>query len=412
MASMRRVLSALTYVLALGGLGLAADGVSVEEASAPSRQAAEPGAKPVGAVLRAEDFQRAFRGVWAPPAIMNRDGFLGSYATHEQARDGRTIYLKGHESQPRRYALVVPPEPVKTRDPDAVPRAELVEWRNLPAPPNVTDRSGIHQYGLLDTDKGMFVTFKAFYAVTGEDYPSQGLVDPAGKLSGLYRLASPDWACDHNKVAGYMCRPPRGIDADYLVGLCGTPGSRASSAGPSLYAVRFDPTLEPGKAQAAEPMLSYVPAKSQMRDWDNITSVRGAAWIEVGGKEAVVFTGLRSMGHVWYGLPEVTGADGKTYVDRHRSSKGYHAEKYSQGLWVYDPADVRDAFHGKRKPDEVQPVEWVDLQDLGLTLDGMQPGGWVAASYRDGRLILGIQNGLSEGPGSGLPLMLEFRWPL
>jgi hypothetical protein len=126
---------------------------------------------------------------------------------------------------------------------------------------------------------------------------------------------------------------------------------------------------------------------------------------------AVVFSGHRSIGHVWYGKPEVTAADGKHYVDHNRTSKGYHAEGYAQGLWVYDPADVRDAFHGKRKPDEVQPVEWVDLKDLGATLEGASPNGWVTASYRDGRLIIGIQSGVPGSEGAGIPLMLEFRWP-
>ena len=381
------------------------DGGRAVEAAAPVA------ARPAGAVLGAEDFRRAFRGVWAPPSSGVKDGFAGSYATHEQARDGRTIYLKGHQGKPARYGVLIPPEPAKTRDPAGVPRAELVEWRSLPAWPNLTDRSGIHQYGLLDSDRGLFVTFKAFYAVGGEDFPSQGLVDRDGKVFGLYRLESPAWKCDHNKVAGYMCRPPSGIDADYLVGLCGTPGSQHSSHGPSLYAVRFDSAVEVGKAQTATPILSYTPKRSPMRDWDNITSVRGAAWIEANGKGAVVFSGHRSMGHVWYGKPEVTAADGKHYVDHHHSSKGYHAEGYAQGLWVYDPADVRDAFHGKRKPDEVQPVEWVDLKDLGATLEGASPKGWVTASYRDGRLIIGIQSGVPGSEGAGIPLMVEFRWP-
>jgi len=377
------------------------------DVAAASRSEAKAGA----AVLQAEDFKRAFQGVWAPPSGGGKDGFTGSYATHEQSRDGRTVYLKGHPDQPTRYAAVLPPAPVKTRDPKQVPRAEVVEWRNLPAPPNLTDRSGIHQYGLLETDKGLFVTFKAFYAVGGEDHPSQGLVDPAGKIFGLYRLESPAGACDHNKVAGYLCRPPRGIDADYLVGLCGTPGSRASSAGPSLYAVRFDPTIKVGGAQAATPILSYVPERSPMRDWDNITSVRGAAWVEAGGKEAVLFTGHRSVGHVWYGKPEVTAADGTTYVDRLKTSNGYHAERYAQGFWVYDPAEVRDVLDGTRQPGEVQPVSWIDLQELGVTLDGASPLGWVTASYRDGRLIVGIQAGVPGTMGVNLPLMLEFRWP-
>jgi hypothetical protein len=394
----RFILVAASFV-ALAGSGRAAD-VAVPAAS-----------KAGAAVLEAGDFKRAFVGVWAPPSGGDKNGFMGSYATHEQARDGRTVYLKGHPNQPTRYGVLTPPEPVKTRDPKQVPRAELVEWRSLPAPPNLTDRSGIHQYGLLETDKGLFMSFKAFYAVSGEDFPSQGLVDRDGKVFGLYRLESPAWKCDHNKVAGYMCRPPSGIDADYLVGLCGTPGSQHSSHGPSLYAVRFDTAVEVGGAQAATPILSYTPQRAPMRDWDNITSVRGAAWIETDGKGAVVFTGHRSTGHVWYGKPEVTQADGKTYVDRLKTPKGYHAEGYAQGFWVYDPADVRDAFHGKRKPDEVQPVSWIDFKELGVVLDGAKPLGWVTASYRDGRLIVGIQAGLPGSEGSGLPVMLEFHWP-
>jgi hypothetical protein len=46
-----------------------------------------------------------------------------------------------------------------------------------------------------------------------------------------------------------------------------------------------------------------------------------------------------------------------------------------------------------------------------VVLDGAKPLGWVTASYRDGRLIVGIQAGLPGSEGSGLPVMLEFRWP-
>ena len=375
-------------------------------------------------LLSREDFRKAFRGVWAPPVVNSTivsQTFSGSYATHEQSLDGKHIYLKGHQKEFLRYGVLTPPEPVITRTASSVPQAKLVEWRNLPAPPNLVDRSGIHQYGFLEAAKGLYLTFKAFYAVSGEDHPSQVFVDRAGTVFGSNKLNGPDVPklpalYTHNKVAGYMCRPPKGVDADYLVGLSGTPGSRWSSAGPSLYAVKFDTQVPLGQAQNATAMMAYEPGPEAMAGWDNITSVRGCAWIEIGDRQAVIFTGRRSVGHVWYGMPDfVDPKTGKAYHDPTNPNKGYHAEGYSQGFWIMDPVDVLKAYRGEIRPMDVKPVEWVAFEELGVLLENgstepARSSGWVAASYRDGRLIVGIEAGYPLSGGLKMPLMLEFRF--
>jgi hypothetical protein len=367
-------------------------------------------------ILTAADFREAFRGVWAPPSGPLRKSFSGSYATHEQSIDGKHIYMKGHQKEYLTYGVLLPPEPRITRNASEVPRAQLVEWRKIPAPTNLVDKSGIHQYGFLETEKGLFFTFKPFYAVSGEDFPSQVFVDHDGNVFGCSKLTGPPKSdlkelYHHNKVAGYMCRPPKGIDADYLVGLCGTPGSSKSSAGPSLYAVNFDPQIPQGNPQHATPMMVFNPGHGAMKGWDNVTSVRGAAWIELENQHAVIFTARRSIGHVWYGKDKfVDQKTGKDYTDSINHNKGYHAEAYAQGFWIIDPQEVLKAYNGEILPLNVQPVHWIDFRDLGIVLNDMPSNGWVTASYRDGRLIVGIEAGFPDKDGQRTPLMLDFKF--
>jgi len=387
-------------------------------AATPKTDSADEKKAPTKAksILTKTDFHKAFRGVWAPPSGQLRKSFSGSYSTHEQSIDGKHIYMKGHQNEYLTYGVLLPPEPRITRNASEVPRAQLVEWRRIPAPTNLVDKSGIHQYGFLETEKGLFFTFKPFYAVSGEDFPSQVFVDHDGNVFGCNKLTGPPISqmtdlYHHNKIAGYMCRPPKGISADYLVGLCGTPGSSKTSAGPSLFAVNFDTKIPPGNPQKATAMIAYNPGRGAMEGWDNVTSIRGAAWIELEDRSAVIFTARRSVGYVWYGSDEfVDQKTGKEYKDRINSNKGYHAESYSQGFWVMDPQQVLKAYQGKIRPMDVKPVEWIDFKDLGITLEDMPPNGWVTASYRDGRLIVGIEAGFPDTDILRTPLMLEFQF--
>lgn len=368
-------------------------------------------------VLGREDFLKAFRGVWGPPIVGSPHTFTSSYATHEQSEDGEHVYLKCHARQFRSYGVLLPPEPVITRDVSEVPKASLVEWRELGLPEKLVDKSGVHQYGFLETSKGTYLTFKPYYSVSGEDFPSQVFMDRDGKMYGCNTLRGKAVTgiadlYHHNKVAGYICRPPKWMKVDYLVGMCGTPGARKTSAGPSLYGVTFDTNIPAGEPQKASMILSYDPERGRMQGWDNVTSIRGAAWIELDGAGAVIFTARRSVGHVWYGHPEHT--DDKTgvkYHDKINSNKGYHAEGYCQGIWVMDPYELRQVYEGKIPPSGVKPREWIDLKELGVVLENNNSAGWVTASYRDGRLILGVEGGFAGNPGSGrLPLMIEFRF--
>jgi hypothetical protein len=387
-------------------------------AATPKTDSADEKKAPTKAksILTKTDFHKAFRGVWAPPSGQLRKSFSGSYSTHEQSIDGKHIYMKGHQNEYLTYGVLLPPEPRITRNASEVPRAQLVEWRRIPAPTNLVDKSGIHQYGFLETEKGLFFTFKPFYAVSGEDFPSQVFVDHDGNVFGCNKLTGPPISqmtdlYHHNKIAGYMCRPPKGISADYLVGLCGTPGSSKTSAGPSLFAVNFDTKIPPGNSQKATAMIAYNPGRDAMEGWDNVTFIRGAAWIELEDRSAVIFTARRSVGYVWYGSDEfVDKKTGKEYKDRINSNKGYHAESYSQGFWVMDPQQVLKAYQGKIRPMDVKPVEWIDFKDLGITLEDMPPNGWVTASYRDGRLIVGIEAGFPDTDILRTPLMLEFQF--
>lgn len=382
-------------------------------------------------LLTSADFLAAFQGVWSvgkdrDPLDSSRR-FGNSQAVHDQAADG--VILKTHPIDLHGYGVVHPAVPKKTKLASEVPIATTRRWGETPVPLDLPDGQGTDQYGILAAcDGGFYQSFKCFYAVNNVDHASQcytrnGETTPCYRLNGPTVASLPD-AYAHNRVAGYMCRPPADMNASYLVGLCGTPGSAASSHGPSLYAVNFWQHAERGSTQLARPLLSYGTGEMSLPDWDNITTIRGAAWIETPDTHAVIFAGVRSIGATWYDIkghtttPEgfsehtLTLPDGtqKKVHDQWKKAKGYHAEDYDQGLWIYNPDDLRAVLNGTMQPHEPRPAEWVSLRQAGLLMDGSNHAKWITASYRDGRLLIGQQHGfMASASVEPRPLFLEFR---
>jgi hypothetical protein len=87
----------------------------------------------------------------------------------------------------------------------------------------------------------------------------------------------------------------------------------------------------------------------------------------------------------------------------------------SRVFWIRDSVEVFKAYRGEIRPMDVKPVEWFAFEELGVLLENgstepARSSGWVAASYRDGRLIVGIEGGYPLSGGLRMPLMLEFRF--
>lgn len=359
-------------------------------------------------VLTGAEILAACVGRWAAPDGSGPNAAAGGHdcrrfgfstAVHTQLSDG-DVLLKSHVYDLHGYGVVAPPVPATLNERPSI--ASIKRWGALNTPQFVPNQSGTAQRGVLQTDNGLFATYAAYYAVSAEDFPSQsregvGCVrltgDPVLGYSSPYH---------HNKVAGYLANPPVGMDADYLVGLCGTSGNGSGSAGPNLFAVKWN-----NGSPTARMLLGYSLADDKiMPGWDSITTVMGAAWIDTGTKHAVVFSAMVSRGPVWYGGPREV-INGVSMVDPWNANKCHHSTDYDQGLWIFDPDNLAAG-----------PREWVSIRDHGLLDNIHAPYGNgvvnhcspVTASYANGRLILGVAQGYSGNPYESTPLMLQFQF--
>ena len=105
----------------------------------------------------------------------------------------------------------------------------------------------------------------------------------------------------------------------------------------------------------------------------------------------------------------------KAYHDPTNPNEGYQIEGCSQRFWIMDPVEVLKAHRGEIRHMDVKPVELVAFEELDVLLQNgstepARSSGYVAATYRDGRLIVGIEAGYPLSGGLRMPLMLEFRF--
>ena len=344
-------------------------------------------------VLTGQDFADAAVGRWAPK-ITSGDGHqyrrMGySKAVHAIMPDGRVL-VKCHPYDLHGCGVCAG---VSSPMSESALLNNVLEFGELLVPSYVPINSSSSQRGLLYRGDDLYATYAAYYAVSGEDYGSQSkngegcftlTGEPVEGMSGPYH---------HNKVAGYLALPPEGMQADYLVGLCGSAGAGTTSAGPNLYAVNWN-----DGAPVAEMLVGYSLADDLvMPGWDNVTQIRGAAWMDTGDKHGVMFTGVRSIGHVWYGLRDSN--DG--HHDPWDGTKGYHAEDYDQGFWIFNPDDL-----------QAGPTEWVSIRGLGW-LDGVKDDFrvnhkmQVTCSHVAGRTLIGVSRGYPSSPYERTPLFIE-----
>lgn len=152
------------------------------------------------------------------------------------------------------------------------------------------------------------------------------------------------------------------------------------------------------------------PAKTGgVSSWQERDRIGGFAVISTGDKDAVFFfaelTGTSgvpvsdpkncSHGHTWYNNPgagrrdshgcaDPLGNVGPTYTDR------------LLAVYTYRRADLDEVAAGRKRPHEVDPVEYVDLTALGvaLTPSGMSDPGNFSCCYvnRTTRMVYGMSN--------------------
>ena len=212
--------------------------------------------------------------------------------------------------------------------------------------------------GMLPGDGVIYFTAHQFYNGPGEDWQTQGRYtgapDGTGTTSVMWTVDHP--LAIHQRVGGYMSRPPevmRNAGYDYLAGLQGSAGNSAGRWGPNLFAIDVD---NGGTALKARPLICH-PEEEHLTDFfRKPATVHSMEWIEHGGKHGLLCMVRIPLGVVWYGLP----TEGPT-LDPYSKAKGYHAQGYALEAWIYEPSDLLEVYRGEREPWTLVPVEMTRL---------------------------------------------------
>jgi len=241
---------------------------------------------------------------------------------------------------------------------------------------SVIDAPRIGGLAWLDRGNGgqqMHWTVWRFYNVSGDQFPGHGyssvnLNAPAG--TGAWTLGN-----YHNQsTAGYLFTVPkewadRNLGGKRLVaGQNSVNGNSTSSWGPSMFA--YDPAQNPaqpppfGAALDVAVMANYPYSTNGENDFPGYEPTdwwRGASWINVGGRHAVVVVGSKALGETRYGPPQP--GDCNQY-------QGYHGDPYEPQILFFDPDDLAAAANGDRDPGAPQlgTIPWCALGNRFLKI--------------------------------------------
>ena len=261
-------------------------------------------------------------------------------------------------------------------------------------------------------------TLYKYYNVEGHNYYSHGLstldvTHPSAK--GLWHLGpvnSGDQRWHSYKHGGYICEVPEPFATQYLGGrnlLSGlqiSTGRQYSSQGPALFAYRLpDKPPQHGAALNALPMLWY-PMNSRVAGHHGADLWKGAAWLTVGDKQAIVFVGRKAHGPERYG--QALPTDCYDY-------KGYHGDSYEIQMLFYAPGDLVQAT--SRAVPNVQPWYRWDSTTAGGGLNrfmfqkcGKEVGGLAYDRARNLVYISEIDAGFTaENEWESLPVIHVLR---
>ncbi len=243
----------------------------------------------------------------------------------------------------------------------------------------------------LPTDGRLYWNFFRYYAVQ----PLPQIDDPTHGRSSLelaYPQAEGMWHVGpygnpiyhQKKTANYMFDIPRAWADRHLPGMYlatgkgNGAGNAGGSHGPALFAVEppgLGSSLPDGAPLEARALLYYPPGESEIPDWRPCDVWEGGAWIEAGGRSAVLIAGRKALGETYYGK----GREGDC-----QAAKGYHCPPYEPQFLLYDPDELALVAR-----DELEPHEVLPYAVIRLTKEM-----WPTCHYRLGGAAFDRQRGL------------------
>ncbi len=251
---------------------------------------------------------------------------------------------------------------------------------------------------------------KDWYNVAAYDQDSLGWSDlDMSHAQGVWHIGTRGNQLFHNaKACNYLFKAPKSFAVDHLGGkrlIAGNSreaGALGGSQGPTLYALApwqdgSPPT--PGQNLNALALLFYREIISCVWEDPECTNINeipvegvcdfpnyrafdhwnGGAWIDAGGKSAIVIVGRKGMGANCYGTQE------KCSNDPCDMYKGYHAYPYEPQMLFYNPKALLGVLAENEDPWTITPEETYSLTDVAFNADCAEPG---SAAYDIQRNIL------------------------
>ena len=180
----------------------------------------------------------------------------------------------------------------------------------------------------------------------------------------------------------------------------------SGSWGPALYAFGpwndGNPPANDSSVDAVE-LLMYEDIGLRQKDYSSNDDWEDGAWLAVGKKSAVIFTGMkafrtRASGLEYYGIYQQDGCGGK----------GYHAEPYYGCILFYDPFLLAKAAQGAIAPNQIQPYAALNVEDI-VFKQGCRRGILGGCAFDADRKILYVMEKFVEGYYARKPIVHVFQ---
>ena len=201
-------------------------------------------------------------------------------------------------------------------------------------------------------------TLHKYYNVETIDYSSHGvssLSTTVPRPEGMWHLGPSqtgrsEW---HSyKHAGYIFEMPEEFAARWfggrnlISGLQIATGLNIASHGPAMFAYQLPPSgTQDGTSLDAIPLV-YNDIHRPSPDFHPADRWTGGAWLTVGDRDAVIITGRKALGEVYYGEARPFDCS----ID-----KGYHGAPYESQILFYAPQALIAAAHGSMDPTQITP---------------------------------------------------------
>lgn len=289
-----------------------------------------------------------------------------------------SLFAVGHAWQQQVGEINIP-APVITTVLDALPQATVLQaqgditggWLNHCTYDPGCEYREVAGLEYLDNVDKIAWNLRDWYNVDGGDQDSLGWSERnLSNAQGVWHIGPRNNDAFHNaKTSHYLFKAPVEFAAQHLGGkwlLAGNArpaGALGGSQGPTLYATAPWTDGNPpasGQNLTALALLYYPPVDGCVENNDDARclyphyraddSWGGGAWIEAGGKSAVILMGRKGLGNSCYGIPGQECQPSLCTTD-----KGWHADPYEPQLLFYDPADLAAVAAGAKEPWTVLP---------------------------------------------------------